>query len=112
MKTDGRISNQEQKSFIYLITSTSATVQQSIFTDCIIDVLCKESKTKYYDVELFGLTAGMGIIVPRMLFSCLRSLQLHTALNNERPQKTERGQSLTLSSISTQINNEYSSSNM
>ena len=27
MKTDGRISNQEQKSFIYLITSTSATVQ-------------------------------------------------------------------------------------
>ena len=64
-------------------------------------MLCKESKTKYYDVELFGLTAGMGIIVPRMLFSCLRSLQLHTALNNERPQKTERGQYL--SSISTQI---------
>ena len=57
-------------------------------------MLCKESKTKYYDVELFGLTAGMGIIVPRMLFSCLRSLQLHTALNNERPQKTERGQYL------------------
>ena len=64
-------------------------------------MLCKESKTKYYDVELFGLTAGMGIIVARMLFSCLRSLQLHTALNNERPQKTERGQYL--SSISTQI---------